>query len=1503
MLVGLTAITATNTDNDTTTQTKIINEDTNTKEVLTNSNYNIDETPFSEENREKTQNLKADRIETANTYDQLSSYLASNDYDRVTVNIGDDIELKGNISVSIAIKTLTINGNGKTINGNNQHSFLNVRYASVFINDINLTKLDYGGIYSYCDNLTIKNTCFSESTYCIDNHNSNITVINSSFIKNNCSLNLWDSNIIINNCSFSNNTGNEAIFTTYSNITINNTKFIGNYNPSPYFNYGGALTLHYSPCMIVNSEFIDNYSNSSGGAISAERNYLVIDNSSFINNTAGEYGGAINIYEDEHIFLDYINKESYLKINNTSFYNNSATWGGALHVYNLKNNSEIINSKFNGNKATFGGAISDKALGLYTMYNSNLIIDNVDITNNNAIYGGAIDANGNVSINKSNLTNNYAVDGGAVNANTNSNITVTESGLAANTATGSGGTIYSMGSSIVLSNSNVLDNCVTRGSSYVVDFTGADSVNITDNLFVNNTDNLRDMLFSNAKEGAQVDIHGNNYIDNFLVDTIIEPAVPVVRDNERRSYNYDVNVILREIYNDTVHNGTLHVYINDILTDTSEVANSIAGICFENSDLTKRENNLTLEYISQAKHYQNTTTKFTVKKMVNTTLTIQAPSTMESGDVAVINFTLVDVTNNPLGNETVRVFVDEEHVASLKTGSNGVATYTFNALGDENVHIRGTYQTSSDSFYLSAGDAEAIINVTKIQPEIIIVPEIENNITIHLSDKSGNPIKNKTLTINITGKGQEDITATVTTDENGIAVFNFTQVSEGTLNINVTCQGDDLYHYCSESVQLDKNFITSNLIITVNPMRINQTNTISIEVLPADGALINGTVKLDIDGKSHNLTVNNGQTTFADYKSEIAGVKPVTAKFTSNTPGYANATTSGEFHVGKLPTCVTMEAVNHTAGNVTLKVRVFPENNTGSIVDGGKIVIESVNGENRTLICNDTLVNGELTYLTGISETGLYEFETVYYGNDFFLGKVNMKSIEVLPVPTSTVTFDKTALVGSIITLNATVTDNNGNPVNEGNVTFLLDETQLYHADGTLVEAKVENGIATTEYTIPLTYNVGKHIIKANYQGNNKYNMSSAESELKLKSYSVVTAGPVEGVASDNVTFRANIVDYQDRPVNGGYVIFKVGGKTLTFENGTQIRTPVENGAAELSYRADSTWIVDYHPDLTVEAIYSGTSIVSQNRSDTGKITIYKRNATVQVSAPDDYVNGTLHIDAVVRDQNGSLINDGVLVFKLNGLSLKDENNKAIIAQVGNGKVHLDVKLPFTYSSKKYNLTAVYSNKIYNKATGLNTTTLKAIPTYINATVTIRDEFSKPVVTGQIYNKFNNAVLEETAVINIKFDGISYAKKVKVNNGTFTETLSSITIYKPGTHKVELTAGPNSHYQGARKTITTKTTPKYNVTIKSITTKRNKTTTRVQAKIVDDKNKNVQRDLRITIKLNGLSFLVNKTVTNGKVDVEIDTSTLKNRNYTLELVSGANTYYNAGKATAELLKY
>ena len=1931
MLIGLTTITATNIDTndtttitdttttqttpDTTTQTNTINYDTtSTNEASTSQSNNIQKTTNTQEtinnkNVEKTQNLKADRTETANTFSDLNSYLTSNAYDTVTLNIGDDIELAGSIRVNNAIKTLTINGNQKTINGMGQYRFLQIPNATtVIIDNIIVTNCKITGnggvivgqsnsvITIQNSNLTYNNANYGGALYvdqgtmiiinttlaynnaisrggAIQNNQGNLTINNSTLIYNNAGdlggAIFNNANLTIDNSNLNNNSANDggaitnyagkinitnsnithnealrqagAIFNNGGNLTTTNSNITYNRastQAGAIFNNGGNLTT-------INSNITYNRASTQAGAIFNNKGNLTTINSNITYNQASTNGGAIS------------NTLGTITINSTNLNNNNATTGGAIFNNgnititdsNLNNNmvlqesdlsrggaiysnnggnlainaSNLTNNYagYNGGAIFFGygiltidysnltnntakihgGAIYSGYTNL-TVNNSNLSYNNVTasggaihnnfgnvtlnnniMNNNNATQGGAILSNeGDVTITNNTMNNNNATQGGAIH-NKQTNLTILDSTFDNNSANGTGGVIYSNTTTeeLILKNSNITNNYVTNNRGYVVDFANSNSITITDNTFINNTDNTRDMLFSDAKTGAEVDIHDNTYTDNYLEYSTIKPNVTVVTNNEAEIYDYDVDVVLRSIYDDTVCNGTMNIYVNGYLVNSTNVTNGHSKIFINNSDLTKRENNITLEYISQSKHYQNTTTNFTVKKEINTTLSVQAPSEMKAGESAVINFTLKDSEGNPLSGETIHVLVDEEQVAVLTTDEDGVVSYPFDAFGDETVRIEATHHTGSDSFYLSSMDAEIDIRVNKIKQEMVIVPgnitpDVESNVTIRLFDEGGYPIKNKTLTVNITEEGKPDITGTVTTDENGIAVFNFTPVDEGMLNITVTSPGDDIYHEYSESVEASKDYITTNLIVTASDTPINQTNTINIKVEPSM-AFLSGTVELNISGEVHNVTVTNGIATYHDYKSSTAGQKNITAKFISSTPGYANATVTDDFEVTKLLTRVTIEAVNRTAGNVTLKVSVFPKDDIESVIDGGNIVIESVDGENRTVIYNDKLVNGELIYLTDVNETGWYEFETEYYGNDYFDGEVNTtESIEVLLMNTNVTVFDKVALVGDTIILNATVTDENGNPVNDGNVTFIID--------GTPIEAQLENGIATTEYTLPATLTSGNYTITANYAGNNKYNISSGQAKLsidsketsigvtplnntkgnttievtlnsttddkpipnaeiiikdvngtqigegitdengtaiihldlpvgdnnitvtysgddtyspqeetvpinviprdsettgtlanntvgnvtvdvevvdpvtgepvtgpvriivdgevvgngtlddegkatipvdidkkgnytftveyegnddykasndtmddvsivgrdvgmdvvaenptventtlnvtitdpetnktipnatvivtlpngtnvtgttdengtalipvdlpsgdnnititypgddeheaeqqnitvKVKSYTVVTVDPVVGVVWDNVTFTANVRDYQDNPVTGGYVQFNVGGKTLKDENGKNIRVFVENGIAKLSYKAESGWLVDSHPNLKVQAVYTGTSIAIANRSDTSKVTIYKRNATVTVSAPDDYVNGTLHIDAVVRDQNGSLINGGNLVFKLNGLSVKDENNKAIVAQVVNGKVHLDVKLPFAYSAKKYNLTAVYSNKIYNKVNTTNTTTLKAIPTYVNYTVTIKDQFSKPVIKGQIYNKFNNAILEGTAIINIKFDGISYAKKVKIQNGTFTETLEGIPIYKPGTHKVEIAAGANSHYEAARKTITSKTTPKYNVNTVITNITRNKTTTRVQAKIVDDKNKNVQKDLRITIKLNGKSFLINKTVTNGKVDVLVDTSTLKNRTYNLEIVSGANTYYNAGKATAELPKY
>lgn len=69
----------------------------------------------------------------------LKNTLTDETYDTVTINLKSDITLLNNFLVSESIKQHTINGDKNTINGNNQHQFLNFNNANVTINNITIT--------------------------------------------------------------------------------------------------------------------------------------------------------------------------------------------------------------------------------------------------------------------------------------------------------------------------------------------------------------------------------------------------------------------------------------------------------------------------------------------------------------------------------------------------------------------------------------------------------------------------------------------------------------------------------------------------------------------------------------------------------------------------------------------------------------------------------------------------------------------------------------------------------------------------------------------------------------------------------------------------------------------------------------------------------------------------------------------------------------------------------------------------------------------------------------------------------------------------------------------------------------------------------------------------------------------------------------------------------------------------------------------------------------------
>ena len=86
------------------------------------------------------------------------------------------------------------------------------------------------------------------------------------------------------------------------------------------------------------------------------------------------------------------------------------------------------------------------------------------------------------------------------------------------------------------------------------------------------------------------------------------------------------------------------------------------------------------------------------------------------------------------------------------------------------------------------------------------------------------------------------------------------------------------------------------------------------------------------------------------------------------------------------------------------------------------------------------------------------------------------------------------AYAGQTVNLIAQINDYYNNQVNEGNVNFTVNNTNI----GTI---PVINGIAKTNWTIPLDYSTGNYTIQANYMGTSNYLASNNTSILTVDSY------------------------------------------------------------------------------------------------------------------------------------------------------------------------------------------------------------------------------------------------------------------------------------------------------------------------------------------------------------------------------------------------------------------
>jgi predicted outer membrane repeat protein len=360
-------------------------------------------------------------IYTANddSFTNLTDEIKDKDVVDLTHDYKFNNETDDSNGIVISKDNFVLNGNGRTIDANNQSRIFNITANNITLSNLilkNGNAKDGGAIYS-TGTLTLNNVTFTNN-YATEKGGAvalyeNVTLncddirfidnyggAGSSIYVDKGNLNLYNSYITSNIFS----KRGQIVFKK-SKINVENTIFTNiaaSYTPALYVEEG-------KEAYIINSKFINLMANISAGALAVKGvGCVYIKDCEFINTTSSKNAGAVladiagdkgsngNITVLNTIFKDtysefggaYLQLGGNLLLNNTEFTNSHATYNGGA-IYLSYTESEVNNCTFTSNGVdviegypTYGGAIFSDI--------STLKVDKSKFINNTASAANAI---------------------------------------------------------------------------------------------------------------------------------------------------------------------------------------------------------------------------------------------------------------------------------------------------------------------------------------------------------------------------------------------------------------------------------------------------------------------------------------------------------------------------------------------------------------------------------------------------------------------------------------------------------------------------------------------------------------------------------------------------------------------------------------------------------------------------------------------------------------------------------------------------------------------------------------------------------------------------------------------------------------------------------------------------------------------------------------------------------------------------------------------------------
>ncbi|RAP54385.1 MAG: hypothetical protein BZ137_02470 [Methanosphaera sp. rholeuAM130] len=291
----------------------------------------------------------------------------------------------------------------------------------------------------------------------------------------------------------------------------------------------------------------------------------------------------------------------------------------------------------------------------------------------------------------------------------------------------------------------------------------------------------------------------------------------------------------------------------------------------------------------------------------------------------------------------------------------------------------------------------------------------------------------------------------------------------------------------------------------------------------------------------------------------------------------------------------------------------------------------------------------------------------------------------------------------------------------------------------------------------------------------------------------------------DVVTLTASVSDLDNNKINTGYVTFKYNDTYIKDMNTGRADIAVKNGIATITFKSLNHW---RNSNIKVQADYLENDKYNPSTVKSNLAVAYRTALiTVTTSPATSKMDEKITFTATLRDN--VTINDGVVIFKVNGLTVKDSNNNTIMVDVKNNKATLVFTIPDGWSAKSFKLTAVYSHRNYKRAENKTYFNLTKTETHFNITGITAKRNGNLTIRARLLDAHNHSVLGVNTMA-VKINGQTLqldGKSVFFNivNGTISISVRLPDKYCNMTNiNVMLVTGDRVAYLGSR----------YNTTIK-----------------------------------------------------------------------------------------